>query len=82
MSVMIGIDPHKATHTAVAIDEREVVLDECKVRASKTQARRLCDWAVVNPPGFGGGSRSLIKDESYGCSGPFGEEEDFTPVQQ
>ena len=27
--VMIGIDPHKrATHTAVAVDDREVVLDE------------------------------------------------------
>ena len=45
MSIMIGIDPHKATHTAVAIDEREVVLDEFKIRASKSQVRLLCDWA-------------------------------------
>ena len=30
MTVMIGIDPHKATHTAVAIDNNEVVLDEFK----------------------------------------------------
>ncbi len=43
---MIGIDPHKATHTAVAIDENEVVLDEFKVRASSVQAERLQQWAV------------------------------------
>ncbi len=42
---MIGIDPHKATHTAVAVDDNEVVLDEFKLRASTSQARRLCDWA-------------------------------------
>ena len=42
---MIGIDPHKATHTAVAIDDNEVVLDEFKLRASSTQAERLCGWA-------------------------------------
>ena len=45
MTVMIGIDPHKATHTAVAINDHEVVLDEFTLRASKAQARRLCDWA-------------------------------------
>ena len=42
---MIGIDPHKATHTAVAIDENEVVLDEFRLRASSVQAERLCVWA-------------------------------------
>ncbi len=42
---MIGIDPHKATHTADAIDDNEVVLDEFKLRASSVQAERLCDWA-------------------------------------
>ena len=38
---MIGIDPHKATHTAVAVDDNEVVLDEFRVRASTVQAQRL-----------------------------------------
>ena len=46
---MIGIDPHKATHTAVAVDDNEVVLDEFKVRASTVQAQRLREWAS----GFG-----------------------------
>ncbi len=46
MTVMIGIDPHKATHTAVAVNEDEVVLGEFKVRASRAQVRLLCDWAA------------------------------------
>jgi transposase len=45
MTVMIGIDPHKATHTAVAINDDEVVLDEFTLGASKVQASRLRDWA-------------------------------------
>ena len=42
---MIGIDPHKATHTAVAVDDNEVVLDEFRARASTVQAQRLREWA-------------------------------------
>lgn len=45
MRVMIGIDPHKASHTAVAIDNDEQILDEVKVRASKVQVQRLTGWA-------------------------------------
>lgn len=45
MKVMIGIDPHKATHTAVAIDDSEVVLGELTLRASSRQVCLLCDWA-------------------------------------
>jgi len=42
---MIGIDPHKATHTAVAVDDNEHVLDGFKVRASTVQVDRLREWA-------------------------------------
>ena len=42
----IGIDPHKQSHTAVAIDDHEVVLDEFKLRASSVQAERLREWAA------------------------------------
>ena len=42
---MIGIDPHKATHTAVAVDDDENVIDELTLRSSSTQAEHLCDWA-------------------------------------
>ncbi len=45
MMVMIGIDPHKATHTAVAIDSNEHVLDEFTLRSSNTQVQRLRSWA-------------------------------------
>jgi len=42
---MIGIDPHKATHTAVAVDDGEQVIDEFTLEASSDQAERLCGWA-------------------------------------
>ncbi|MCH8128810.1 MAG: hypothetical protein IIC70_02790 [Acidobacteria bacterium] len=31
MDVMIGIDPHKGSHTAVVIDQDEVVIAEARV---------------------------------------------------
>jgi len=42
---MIGIDPHKATHTAVAIDDDEDVIDEYTLKASRSQTERLTTWA-------------------------------------
>ena len=43
--VMIGIDPHKSTHTAVAIDDGEQVLGERLVRATAKQVPELLEWA-------------------------------------
>ena len=48
-AVMIGIDPHKGSHTAVAIGEKEVPLGEVRVRASAAQAERLVAWAAPWP---------------------------------
>ncbi len=45
MVTTIGVDPHKATHTAVAIDESERVLGEVTVRANRSQLKTLLDWA-------------------------------------
>ena len=45
MVTTIGIDPHKATHTAVAIDEAEMVLGEITIAADRYQTKRLVDWA-------------------------------------
>ena len=45
MVTTIGIDPHKATHTAVAINESERVLGEITVPADRYQTARLLDWA-------------------------------------
>src|SRR5680860_756116 len=45
MVTTIGIDPHKATHTAVAIDGSEVVLSEITIAADRSQTEKLVDWA-------------------------------------
>jgi hypothetical protein len=47
--VMIGIDPHKASHTAVAISAAEEPLGELRVRACAAQAERLLAWAAAWP---------------------------------
>ena len=46
---MIGIDPHKASHTVVAISAAEERLGELRVRASAAQAGRLLEWAAAWP---------------------------------
>ena len=47
--VMIGIDPHKASHTAVAVNAAEQSLGALRVRASAVQAERLLGWAQAWP---------------------------------
>jgi transposase len=48
-AVMIGVDPHKGSHTAVAIDASEEPLGRLRVRASASQAQRLVAWAAAWP---------------------------------
>jgi hypothetical protein len=48
-AVMIGVDPHKAWHTAVAISAAEEVLGELQVRSCAGQAQRLLAWAADWP---------------------------------
>jgi transposase len=48
-AVMIGVDPHKGSHTAVAIGSDEEPLGQLRVRASASQARRLVAWAAAWP---------------------------------
>ena len=45
MAVMIGVDPHKRSHTAVVVDGDEVELDRLEVRASCLQVTELLEWA-------------------------------------
>ena len=45
MNVMIGIDPHKASHTAVAIGRDEDQIASVKVRATLRQVDQLLTWA-------------------------------------
>ncbi len=49
MTVMIGVDPHKGSHTAVAVDQTEQALGELKVRSGPSQLERLLAWAQRFP---------------------------------
>jgi transposase len=46
VSVMIGVDPHKGSHTAVALDSDEVQRASVTVRATGRQVRELLGWAA------------------------------------
>jgi transposase len=46
---MIGVDPHKGSHTAVAIGAGEEPLGKLRVRASADQAQKLVAWARAWP---------------------------------
>ena len=49
MAVMIGVDPHKGSHTAVAIGPAEEPLGRQQVRACAAQAEHLLAWAAAWP---------------------------------
>jgi transposase len=46
LSVIIGVDPHKSTHTAVAIDGDEQPIARLQVVADRGQTQRLLAWAA------------------------------------
>ena len=46
MAVMIGVDPHKGSHTAVVLDESEEPLGDLRVRSAANQVARLLTWAT------------------------------------
>ena len=43
--VVIGVDPHKGSHTAVAIDEHEQQVARVQVRSGPRQVEQLLAWA-------------------------------------
>jgi transposase len=45
-AVMIGVDPHKGSHTATALDATEHELARRKVRAGRRQVEQLLAWAT------------------------------------
>jgi transposase len=49
---IIGIDPHKGSHTAAVIDRDEQVLGELSVHADRRQRDRLLAWAAPFAPRF------------------------------
>jgi transposase len=50
MGVVIGVDPHKGSHTAVVINASEQQLGRVQVRSGPRQLEQLLAWAA----GFGG----------------------------
>ena len=48
--ITIGIDPHKGSHTATAVDEHEAVVGELRVIADRHQRTRLLEWAAAFEP--------------------------------
>ena len=48
-AVMIGVDPHKGSHTAVAVGAAEEQLGKLRVCASAEQAQQLLAWAAGWP---------------------------------
>jgi hypothetical protein len=62
MKVMIGVDPHKTSHNAVAIGDNEDELGNVKVRATSRQLAQLLTlaepfekrtWAIESAGGLG-----------------------------
>jgi transposase len=47
---VIGIDPHKGSHTAAVVDESEVLVGELRVRADRWQRDRLLRFAEPFEP--------------------------------
>ena len=45
MDVMIGVDPHKRSHTATMLDRRQRELRRITVRAGHRQVAELLEWA-------------------------------------
>ena len=45
MPVMIGVDPHKSSHTAAALDENGQLVDRQRVPATLMGYRALRQWA-------------------------------------
>jgi transposase len=47
--VMIGIDPHKGSHTAFAVNASETKLGQVRVPATVGQVDRLLQWSARWP---------------------------------
>jgi transposase len=47
---VIGIDPHRGSHTAAVLDSAEELLDELRVVADRRQRQRLLEWAAPFMP--------------------------------
>jgi hypothetical protein len=63
---VIGIDPHKRSHTAVVLDQDEEIAAQLRVAADRRQTDRLLAWANEWPTRISG--RSRTSTGSAACS--------------
>ena len=47
---VIGVDPHKRSHTAAVLDDREQLVGELRVDADRRQRQRLLEFAEPFTP--------------------------------
>ncbi|HSH23298.1 MAG TPA: IS110 family transposase, partial [Acidimicrobiales bacterium] len=47
---VIGVDPHKGSHTAAVVNDTEEVIDELHLDADADQLERLLEWAEAYSP--------------------------------
>jgi hypothetical protein len=60
MMFVIGIDPHKRSHTAAVLDDTEELADQVRLNADRWQRDRLLRFAApFEPRTLGCRSRSL-----------------------
>lgn len=82
--MVFGIDPHKQTHTAVAVDELGRKVAERTVRSRRDGHRELINWARSVAPGA---RRRAVEDVRHTASGlvrellAAGEETVFVPTR-
>ena len=62
MQMTIGIDPHKGSHAAVAIDTSEANLAEVRVLATPSQTEELLCWAARFDQRAGRSNRPKVWD--------------------
>jgi transposase len=47
-ATIIGVDPHKRSHTAVVLDDCEEIASQIRVVASSSQVTELLQWAPAH----------------------------------
>jgi hypothetical protein len=62
MTVMIGIDPHKRSHTAVALDEHDAVLGKLRVEPDARQVTRCLRRSRPRSASSGSGHKTHAHD--------------------
>ncbi len=68
---IIGIDPHKGSHTAAVIDRDEQLVGELSVRADRSQRGRSLRWAREFEPRVGATVDHVVTSPGIGRSAWF-----------